>query len=545
MTAGSTLDLSHTTVSGFTVASTNALGTTFTVGDLGTAFQIAGGSGHDTLIAQGLTLTAAQRTEIFVTSSIETITDQTGTYTLNNAGATINGTAGNDVIDMTHTVAGQPFPTTEGDILNGGAGDDTLNGGTGADQMWGGQGSDTYFVDNAGDVVTENAAEGNDLINASVSYTLSANTEALVLIEGAGPIAGLGNSADNYLQGNSDNNALDGGTGADFMVGGAGDDTYTIDNAGDAVVETAGEGNDVVHASIDYTIGANIESLILDGTTINGAGNATDNAIIGNASDNIIDGRAGADFMVGGAGNDIYFVDNAGDAIVENLNEGNDIVHASIDYTIGANIESLILDGTTVNGAGNSTDNAIIGNASDNIIDGRAGSDFMQGGAGNDIYFVDNAGDAIVENLNEGNDIVHASISYTIGANIESLILDGSANLAGAGNTTNNALVGNSGDNNLDGRGGQDFLTGNGGNDTFEFQSGEAGGDVIADFAGNGAAAGDSLLFIGFGTAAQGATFTEIGATNQWQIHSGLDAHNEVITLQNGASVHASDYLFV
>ena len=49
VTASSTLDLSHTTVSGFTVASTNGLGTTFTVGDLGTAFQIAGGPGHDTL----------------------------------------------------------------------------------------------------------------------------------------------------------------------------------------------------------------------------------------------------------------------------------------------------------------------------------------------------------------------------------------------------------------------------------------------------------------------------------------------------------------
>ena len=92
VTAGSTLDLSHTTVSGFTVASTNALGTTFTVGDLGTALQIAGGSGHDTLIAQGFTLTAAQRTEIFATSSIETITDQTGTYTVGNAVPTISGT---------------------------------------------------------------------------------------------------------------------------------------------------------------------------------------------------------------------------------------------------------------------------------------------------------------------------------------------------------------------------------------------------------------------------------------------------------------------
>jgi hypothetical protein len=55
--------------------------------------------------------------------------------------------------------------------------------------------------------------------------------------------------------------------------------------------------------------------------------------------------------MVGGAGDDIYFVDHAGDAIAENASEGNDVVHATIDYTIGANIESLILDGITVNGA--------------------------------------------------------------------------------------------------------------------------------------------------------------------------------------------------
>ena len=81
VTSEATLDLSQTRVGGFTVVSTNALGTTFTVGDLGTAFQIAGGSGPDTLVAQGFTLTADQRKSIFATSSIETIIDPTGTYT--------------------------------------------------------------------------------------------------------------------------------------------------------------------------------------------------------------------------------------------------------------------------------------------------------------------------------------------------------------------------------------------------------------------------------------------------------------------------------
>jgi Ca2+-binding RTX toxin-like protein len=57
------------------------VGTTFTVGDLGTAFQIDGGPGQDTLLAPSLTFTADQRTAIFKTSSIETITDSSGTYT--------------------------------------------------------------------------------------------------------------------------------------------------------------------------------------------------------------------------------------------------------------------------------------------------------------------------------------------------------------------------------------------------------------------------------------------------------------------------------
>jgi hypothetical protein len=81
VTSGATLDLSQTRISGFSVVSTNGLGTTFTVGDLGSAFQIAGGVGNDTLVAQSFTFTPDQRTTIFATSSIETIIDPSGTYT--------------------------------------------------------------------------------------------------------------------------------------------------------------------------------------------------------------------------------------------------------------------------------------------------------------------------------------------------------------------------------------------------------------------------------------------------------------------------------
>lgn len=86
-------------------------------------------------------------------------------------------------------------------------------------------------------------------------------------------------------------------------------------------------------------------------------------------------------------------------------------------------------------------------------------------------------------------------------------------------------------------------LVGNGGEDTFIFRSGRADGDTIADFAGNGASAGDVLRFQGFGTS--GSTFTQVGSTTQWKIHSGLDGHDEFITLANNAAVHTSDFLFV
>ena len=76
------------------------------------------------------------------------------------------------------------------------------------------------------------------------------------------------------------------------------------------------------------------------------------------------------------------------------------------------------------------------------------------------------------------------------------------------------------------------------------FNAGQANGDVIVDFDGQGAGVGDTLSFVGFGTAGDGATFTQIGATNQWTIHSGLDGADEIITLSNSATVHPTDFLF-
>jgi Ca2+-binding RTX toxin-like protein len=480
------------------------------------------------------------------------------TYAVDNAGDTVseNASEGADTVYSTAHLALsanvenltlQGSANLQGygnDLVNtitGNSGSNLLDGRGGADSMTGGVGNDVYFVDDAGDMVVENAAEGTDAVFSTAHFALSANVETLVL-QGSADLQGYGNGLVNTLYGNTGSNLLDGRGGADVMRGGAGNDVYFVDDAGDVVVESASEGIDAVFSTAHFALSANAETLVLQGSAdLQGYGNGLVNTLYGNAGSNLLDGRGGADVMRGGAGNDAYFVDDAGDVVVENSGEGTDAVFSTAHFALSANVETLVLQGgADLQGYGNGLVNTLYGNTGNNLLDGRAGADIMYGSAGNDVYFVDDAGDIVFENSGEGNDAVFSTVSNTLSANVETLVLQGTGNLSGTGNAQANAIFGNSGDNTLDGQGGTDVLTGNAGNDTFVFRMGQGNGDTVVDFAGNGAAAGDSLRFVGYGA---GATFTNIDATH-WQVNFNAGASHEVITFMNGAPVDLTDYSF-
>jgi hypothetical protein len=113
-------------------------------------------------------------------------------------------------------------------------------------------------------------------------------------------------------------------------------------------------------------------------------------------------------------------------------------------------------------------DDVVYGSPRSDVLDGGTGVDTVYSGNGSDGIFVDHVNDMVVENYNEGNDTVYSSVIYTLPANVENLVLSGSANLNAYGNAEANVLTGNSGKNILIGHAGDDTLAGEAGDDVLQ-----------------------------------------------------------------------------
>lgn len=475
------------------------------------------------------------------------------------------------------------------DTLRGGSGNDSIDGGSGNDFLYGDDGDDVMYGGDDGLSVSSGCvnpwlvrAAPNDMKSVPAGeWVFLGNDDHL---EG-----GLGNdrldggSGDDYLAGGegsdylfggadgrlnvSNNDYLDGGKGLDTMAGGTGDDIYVVDGVCreavheemeddqyrlinpfqkisdkecrvsdiaehapaihaddgsddlsygdddlskgiyiegllqgdqsdgdcesdifgamqkiacrvDTVIENRDEGIDTVHSSVNYTLTANVENLVLTGKqALWGAGNELNNQLTGNAARNylaggagndLLDGGAGADWLLGGQGDDTYVVDNAWDHIYETWNEGVDAVQSSVSYRLGDNIEALTLIGSAaINGWGNRLDNKLVGNEADNRLDGGRGADTLAGGNGNDVYIIDDKNDVVLESAASGTDWVYASLeSYALGAEIENLSLTNRRGATGQGNALDNVIVGAGGDDTLLGAQGNDILDGGRGADS-------------------------------------------------------------------------------
>ena len=512
------------------------------------------------------------------------------------------------------------------DSLFGGGGNDTLYGGDGDDWIWtagaqfqndgsyqvdtsladlgvdyidGGAGTDTavLFFNNATKAVAINFDGNLGVPNPSYTLYLGGSAhgtltsiENLIVYGGSGDDALTGGAGrdvfsgssgadalsgsggDDTLDGGDGADVLDGGVGADLLLGGLGDDSLTGGAGSDtASYLTGGLGVSVslalagpqaiAGAGVDTLVG--IENLIGSayGDTLYGDDGANrlegmggNDGLAGGAGDDVLDGGAGQDYLVGGAGNDSYIVDDVTEAIVENADEGTDVVYANVSYGLGANVEVLYLGATgDLNGVGNDIGNTLFGNTHDNyltglggadallggdgndheyggdgedylygqngddwlvgdagfdhlygeagidVLIGGAGDDLMAGGVGDDGYVVDSATDLIVENAGEGADVVYAFANYTLAANVENLWLFDGAN-GGAGNAGDNLLVANlnvgstlygqAGADALVGENGDDFLYGGLDND---FLNGQAGADTLVG------GQGSDLLYGGTG----------------------------------------------
>lgn len=393
----------------------------------------------------------------------------------------------------------------EGGTIVGNGLDNTLIVGGGSASLTGGGGHDTAVIGGArnsftiatnGGVTTVSGSgrtitlssvdriqfsDQTVVLTAGVSLSGTSGAERLDGTDGYDSLSG-GAGAD-VLAGYGGNDTLIGGSGADILVGGDGDDVYEVDESGDQILESEGEGTDTVFSYADgFTLSANAEILALVGGARTGSGNGLANTLIGNDLNNVLAGGGGVDVLIGGRGDDVYEVDHLGDVARENAGEGADTVFSYADgYTLGANVETLVLVGSARVGYGNAGANTLIGNDLNNILVGGAGADTLIGGRGDDVYEVTEAGDVVVEASGEGADTVFSYLdAYVLAANVETLALAGIARTA-IGNAGNNSLVGNNLNNIMNGEGGDDVLIGGSGFDQFWHLSG-GGNDRITDF---------------------------------------------------------------
>ena len=438
----------------------------------------------------------------------------------------MSGGDGNDIM-FGEEGNDQLFGGAGDDSLTGGLGDDALVGGGGTDFLNGGEGSDIYLIASAADYLTtqiaDNGSSGTDEIrfSAATAATLTLRAgdvgiERISLTTGVRPgwkpfvdvdlnidasamangVTIIGNRAANILtgsafsdtlEGHSGSDTLDGGDGADTLIGDHGNDRYFVDSE-DIIREWGGNiwGDDWAIARSSYTLGDKVSVETM--TTINASATTALN-LTGNEYGQSLYGNEGANSLNGGGGN---------------------------DYLVGLGGNDFLIGGE--------------------------GNDNLAGGTGNDVYYVD-GGDRVIEGAGEGDDLVVAFESVTLGAgqSVETLAaIDSSGSISLIGNELAQSIYGNAGANVINGGGGNDYLVGGDGADRFVF-AGSPGNDGIGDFVSGT----DKIDLSAYGITAAQVSSSTSGGNTLLSIDSNADGSADfTISLIGVAGLTSTDFIF-
>jgi Ca2+-binding RTX toxin-like protein len=337
--------------------------------------------------------------------------------------------------------------------------------------------------------------------------TLAGDGLTDLIFAGGGDDQLSGADGNDVLYGDDGNDVLYGGAGADEMHGGLGNDTYYVDDAGDRVIENAGEGSDAVVSFLaSFTLGAEVDTLWLSGAAVAGVGNGANNMLAGNGLGNLLIGGGGRDQLYGLDGNDQLYGGDDGDYV-----EGN----AGSDYVEAGLGDDIVNGGTgddTISG-GDGYDQIYGAEGNDAIYAGQ-GIDLVYGGDGNDVIY-DEGGSYNVILADAGSGADGKDFYVSLGSGQSDLYMGGGDDTAYGGSSLdilrgqdgNDALHGQGGDDYLVGGLGADVMTGGSGADKFVIDALAEVGDFITDFG-----AGDQLWLsswaFGISDAGRGSAFS-------------------------------------
>ena len=345
--------------------------------------------------------------------------------------------------------------STGADTILGGAGDEVFSGGAGADSINAGDGNDRVVV-NTNDVVAgERLAGGAGMdvlfadthVNISAAAAITAFETLLLDANVSVTLAASQVSAFRIIE-------AEGAFGWNLFAANTGTFDFRKTTLGDSIGFVGSNGADTIR---------------------------------GGAGDEAFRGGAGADSIDAGAGNDTVALNTADVVAGERLagGAGMDVLFADTDVNISAaaaitGFETLLLDANV------SVTLAASQIASFKVID-------AEGAFGWNLIAANTA------TFDFRKTILDASVGFVASAGADR-ILGGAASERFDGGAGADTI--NSGD-------GADTLLGGTGDDVFVLVAGQADGDRIVDFAGAGAAGGDSLRFEGFGA---NASFAHVGS---------------------------------